>query len=458
MARNQARSLPNGMSPDSSAMRQLWRRIGFLFGALVVFRIGAHIPVPGINPDAWARIFSQNEDTFLGLFNMFSGGALEMMSIFALGIMPYISASIVIQLMTAVVPTLEQLRKEGESGRRKITQYTRYLTVVLALIQSFGVAAGLHSQGASLVGDIGGMALASYYFVAVTSLVTGTVFLMWLGEQITERGIGNGISMIIFAGIVVGLPGAVTQLFEAARQGEMNLLVMLLVLVIAIAVIYAVVFVERGQRRITVNHARRQEGRKIYAAQQSHLPLKVNMAGVIPAIFASSILLFPASISQWFGSAGGESAWSDTLRSVTDALLPGTPLYILLFTAGIVFFCYFYTALMFNPKDVADNLKKSGAYIPGIRPGEQSARYIDTVMSRLTLIGAGYMSAVCLLPIILQETANVPFYLGGTSLLIVVVVVMDFWAQVNAHMMSTQYEKLMKKSNMKGYGSTGLVR
>ena len=302
------------------------------------------------------------------------------------------------------------------------------------------------------------MALASYYFVAVTSLVTGTVFLMWLGEQITERGIGNGISMIIFAGIVVGLPGAVGQLFEAARQGEMNLLVMLLVLVIAIAVIYAVVFVERGQRRITVNHARRQEGRKIYAAQQSHLPLKVNMAGVIPAIFASSILLFPASIGQWFGSAGGESAWSDALRSVTDALLPGTPLYILLFTAGIVFFCYFYTALMFNPKDVADNLKKSGAYIPGIRPGEQSARYIDTVMSRLTLIGAGYMSAVCLLPIILQETANVPFYLGGTSLLIVVVVVMDFWAQVNAHLMSTQYEKLMKKSNMKGYGSTGLVR
>lgn len=458
MAKNTAQSLPNGMNPGSPALRELWRRIGFLLGALVVFRIGAHIPVPGINPDAWARIFSDNEDTFLGLFNMFSGGALEMMSIFALGIMPYISASIVIQLMTAVVPTLEQLRKEGEAGRRKISQYTRYLTVVLALIQSFGVAAGLHGQGASLVADQVGLAVASYYFVAVTSLVTGTVFLMWLGEQITERGVGNGISMLIFAGIVVGLPGAIGQLFEAAQQGELNLLVMLIVFAVAIGVIYGVVFVERGQRRITVNHARRQEGRKVYAAQQSHLPLKVNMAGVIPAIFASSILLFPASISQWFGSAGGESGWSDVMRQVTDALSPGTPLYVLLFTAGIVFFCYFYTALMFNPKDVADNLKKSGAYIPGIRPGEQSARYIDTVMGRLTLIGATYIAAVCLLPIVLQEAANVPFYLGGTSLLIVVVVVMDFWSQVNAHLMSTQYEKLMKKSNMKGYGSTGLVR
>ncbi|PKM22547.1 MAG: preprotein translocase subunit SecY, partial [Gammaproteobacteria bacterium HGW-Gammaproteobacteria-14] len=439
MAKNRAQSLPNGMSPDSSATRELMRRIGFLLGALVVFRIGAHIPVPGINPDRWAAIFSDNRDTFLGLFNMFSGGALEMMSIFALGIMPYISASIVIQLMTAVVPTLEQLRKEGEAGRRKITQYTRYLTVVLALIQSFGVAAGLYSQGATLVPEGGGgMALASFYFVAVTSLVTGTVFLMWLGEQITERGIGNGISMLIFAGIVVGLPGAIANLFESARQGEINLLIMLLVFAIAIAVIYGVVFVERGQRRITVNHARRQEGRKIYAAQQSHLPLKVNMAGVIPAIFASSILLFPASISQWFGSAGGESRWSGTLQTITDALMPGQPLYVVLFTAGIVFFCYFYTALMFNPKDVADNLKKSGAYIPGIRPGEQSARYIDTVMGRLTLIGATYMSLVCLLPIVLQAAWNVPFYLGGTSLLIVVVVVMDFWAQVNAHLMSTQ--------------------
>lgn len=460
MAKNRAQTMNSGnANVDTSGLKELWRRIGFLLGALLVFRAGSHIPVPGIHPERLAEMFSGTEDTILGMFNMFSGGNLERMSIFALGIMPYISASIVIQLMTAVVPSLEQLRKEGEQGRRKITQYTRYLTLALALIQSFGMAAGLLGQGVTLVPDGAvAMQIASYYFVAVTTLVTGTMFLMWLGEQITERGIGNGISMLIFAGIVAGLPTAVVQLFESARQGEISLIVMLLVLAIAIGVIFGVVWVERGQRRITVNYARRQEGKRVYAAQQSHLPLKVNMAGVIPAIFASSILLFPASISSWFSSSADSSAFSRAMQSVTDALQPGTPLYVLLFTFGIVFFCYFYTALVFNPKDVADNLKKSGAYVPGIRPGEQTARYVDTVMGRLTLIGAVYMTLVCLLPVGLQAVWNVPFYLGGTSLLIVVVVVMDFWSQVNAHLMSTQYDKMMKKANLKGYGASGLVR
>jgi len=329
---------------DGSALRGLWKRIGFVLGALLVFRVGAHIPVPGIHPDRWAQLFSGQQDTFLGMFNMFSGGALERMSIFALGIMPYISASIIMQLMTAVSPKLEQLKKEGEQGRRKITQYTRYLTVILAILQSFGVAAGLYSQGVTLVPETAPFPqVMSFYFVAVTSLVTGTVFLMWLGEQITERGIGNGISLLIFAGIVAGLPGAIAQTFEATRQGEMNLLVLLLVLIVAIAVVYAVVFIERGQRRITVNYARRQQGRQAYAAQQSHLPLKVNMAGVIPAIFASSILMFPASLTQWFGQAT-ESRTGEVLRQIGDALLPGTPLYVLLFTLGIFFFCFFYAA------------------------------------------------------------------------------------------------------------------
>lgn len=460
MAKTRAQTLNAGAGggPDGNTLRELWRRLAFVFGALVVFRIGAHIPVPGMDPVALQRLFDNSRDGILGMLNMFSGGSLENMSIFALGIMPYISASIIMQLMSAAVPSLEQLRKEGEAGRRKISQYTRYLTVVLALIQSFGMSAGLYSQGFTLVPDgAAGMDVASFYFVAVTSLVTGSVFLMWLGEQITERGIGNGISMLIFASIVVGLPTAIGQLFESAKQGEMNLLIMLLVVAIALAVVFFVVYVERGQRRITVNYARRQQGKRVFAAQQSHLPLKVNMAGVIPAIFASSILLFPASIGSWV-STTSDSWWSTMMQTATDALRPGTPLYVLLFTLGIVFFCYFYTALMFNPKDVAENLKKSGAYIPGIRPGEQSARYIDTVMGRLTLIGATYMTLVCLLPLILQATANVPFYLGGTSLLIVVVVVMDFWSQVNAHLMSTQYEKMMKKANLKGYGGTGLVR
>lgn len=457
MARNRAKSAQTAGS-DKSSLSELWRRLGFLFGALLIYRIGTHIPVPGIDADQMAQLFSDNSDTILGMFNMFSGGALERMSIFALNIMPYITASIIIQLMSAVNPKLEQLRKEGESGRRKITQYTRYLTVGLATVQSFGVAAGLLSQGVTLLPDNPApMQLASFYFVAVLTLVTGVVFLMWLGEQITERGIGNGISMLIFASIVSGLPGAVAQTFEATRQGEMSLLALLLIFAVAVGVVAFVVFVERGQRRITVNYARRQEGKRVYAAQQSHLPLKVNMAGVIPAIFASSMLLFPASITQWVGS-GSDSVAGQWLQRIADALAPGTPLYVLLFTLAIVFFCFFYTALVFNPKDVADNLKKSGAYIPGIRPGEQSARYIDTVMGRLTLIGSAYMTLVCLLPLALQGIWNVPFYLGGTSLLIVVVVVMDFWSQVNAHLMSTQYEKLMKQTNMKGYGGTGLVR
>jgi len=459
MAKNRAHTLNKNTTGRGGAARELMRRLGFLAGAFLVFRIGAHIPVPGMNPDALEQMFNNNQDTILGLFNMFSGGSLERMSVFALGIMPYITAAIIIQMMTPVLPSLDQLRKEGEQGRRKLTQYTRYLTVLLGAVQSFGVCAGLASQGITLLPEgATSMQVGGFYFVAVSTLLTGTVFLMWLGEQITERGVGNGISMLIFASIVSGLPGAVAQTFESARQGDLSLLGMLLVFVVVLAVIFGVVFMERGQRRITVNYARRQQGRRIYAAQQSHLPLKVNMAGVIPPIFASSMLLFPASLTQWFSSANSDSLMGQMLRSVSDALMPGTPLYILLFTLAIMFFCYFYTALVFNPKDIADNLKKSGAYIPGIRPGEQSTRYIDTVMGRLTLIGAVYMTLVCLLPLGLQAVWNVPFYLGGTSLLIVVVVVMDFWSQVNAHLMSTQYEKLMKKANLKGYGSTGLVR
>ncbi len=378
---------------------------------------------------------------------MFSGGALERMSIFALGIMPYISASIIMQLMTAISPQLEQLKKRGESGRRKISQYTRYGTVVLALVQAIGMSVGLGSQGVAFSNDFG------FYFVAVTTFVAGAMFMMWLGEQITERGVGNGISMLIFAGIVAGLPRAIGQSFESARQGDINIFALIGVGLLAVAIIAFVVFIERGQRRIAVHYAKRQQGRKVFAAQTSHLPLKVNMAGVIPAIFASSILLFPASLGSWFGQSEG-LGW---LQDVAQAIAPGQPLNILLFTAGIVFFCFFYTALMFNPKDVAENLKKSGAFIPGIRPGEQSARYIDGVLTRLTMFGALYMTAVCLLPQFLVVAAHVPFYLGGTSLLIVVVVVMDFMAQVQSHLVSHQYESLMKKANLKGYGS-GMLR
>ncbi len=435
---------PGQLPLNQKGLGELWARLRFLFLAIVVYRIGTHIPVPGINPDRVADLFTQNQGTILGLFNMFSGGALERMSILALGIMPYISASIIMQLLTAVTPSLEQLKKEGDAGRRKITQYTRYGTVALATLQGIGMSVGMVGQGLAYMPDM------MFYVVSVTSLVTGAVFMMWLGEQITERGIGNGISMLIFAGIVAGLPSAIGQSFEQARQGELNILLLLGITVLAIAVIFFVVFVERGQRRITVNYAKRQQGRKMFAGQSTHLPLKVNTAGVIPAIFASSLLLFPASIAQWFGQGADSADW---LQELALAIGPGQPLNIILFSALIVFFCFFYTSLMFNPSEVADNLKKNGAYIPGIRPGEQSARYIDTVLTRLTLVGAVYITLVCLLPQFLVVWAKVPFYLGGTSLLIAVVVVMDFMAQVQSHLMSHQYESLMKKSNLKGSGA-----
>lgn len=433
-------SLPAGMQ---SGLGELWSRIRFLLLAILVYRIGAHIPVPGINPDSLAALFERNRDTILSMFNMFSGGALERMSIFALGIMPYISASIIMQLLTVVSPQLEQLKKDGEAGRRKMSQYTRYGTLGLAIIQSVAIAGGLASQGVAF--DTG----PGFYFTAAVTLTCGTMFMMWLGEQITERGIGNGISMLIFAGIVAGLPGAVGQSFEAARQGELNILILLGIAVFAIAVVGFVVFMERGQRRITINYAKRQQGRKVFAAQTSHLPLKVNMAGVIPPIFASSLLLFPGSLGTWFGQNEG----MDWLQDISLVLGPNQPLYIVLFSLAVVFFCYFYTAVTFNPKDVAENLKRSGAFIPGIRPGEQTARYIDGVSARLTFFGALYITAVSLIPQFLVMAANVPFYFGGTSLLIVVVVVMDFMAQVQSHLMSHQYSSLMKKANLKTIGN-----
>jgi preprotein translocase subunit SecY len=425
-----------------SGLGELMARLRFVLLAIIIYRIGTHIPVPGMNPDQIAAMFDQSQGTVLGLFNMFSGGALERMSILALGIMPYISASIIMQLMSAVSPQLEALKKEGEAGRRKISQYTRYLTVVLATVQGTGMVVGLANSGMAYSVGI------TFYFTAVVSLVTGAVFMMWLGEQVTERGIGNGISLLIFAGIVAGLPSAIGQSIEQARQGEINILVLLLILALAIAVIYLVVFIERGQRRITVNYAKRQQGNKVTQGQQSHLPMKVNMAGVIPAIFASSLLLFPASIAQWFGQGEG----MEWLQEVSLAIGPGQPLNILLFTMLIVVFCFFYTALMFNPKEMADNLKRSGAFLPGIRPGDQTANYIDNVMTRLTMFGSLYIAMVCLLPQFLVVMWNVPFYLGGTSLLIVVVVVMDFMSQVQSHLMSHQYEGMMKKANLKGYG------
>ena len=437
------------MPAMGSGLSELWARLRFVLLAIVVYRIGAHIPVPGINPDQLAALFREQQGTILGMFNMFSGGALERMSVLALGIMPYISASIIMQLMTAVSPHLEQLKKEGEAGRRKISQYTRYGTVLLALIQATGMSVGLASQGIAYSADF------SFYFTAVVTFVAGAVFMMWLGEQITEKGIGNGISLLIFAGIVAGLPSAVGQAFELARnEGAWNVLPLLALTVLGVATVAFVVFIERGQRRLKVNYPRRQVGNKMYAGQSSYLPLKVNMAGVIPAIFASSILLFPASIGQWVG-AGEGMEW---LQRASQALGPGQPLYILLFGAAVVFFCFFYTALVFNPKDVADNLKKSGAFLPGIRPGEQTARYIDKVMTRLTLFGALYITAVSLMPQFLIVAWNVPFFFGGTSLLIVVVVVMDFMAQVQSHLMSNQYDSVMKKSNLKGYGSGGIMR
>ena len=427
---------------NTKGLGELLARLRFLFAAIIIYRIGTHIPVPGFDPDRLAELFTQNQGTYLGLFNMFSGGALERMSILALGVMPYISASIIMQLLSATVPALEQLKKEGDSGRRKINQYTRYGTVFLALIQGTAMAVGFASQG--LAYEVNNM----FYMVAISSLVAGAVFLMWLGEQITERGIGNGISRLIFAGIVAGIPGAIGQALESARQGDLNPLVLVVVVLIAVAVVYFVVFIERGQRRLTVNYAQRQ-GRQAYNAQSSHLPLKVNMAGVIPAIFASSLLLFPASISQWFGSATNAPDW---LQDISLLIGPGQPLYVLMFSSLIIFFSFFYTALMYNPREVADNLKKGGAYLPGIRPGEHTAKYIDSVTTRLTLIGGIYITLICLMPQFLNVYFNVPFYLGGTSLLIAVVVSMDFMAQVQSHLMSQQYDSLMKKANLKNVG------
>ena len=425
-------------------LSELKNRLLFVLGALLVFRIGTYIPVPGINPDALAALFDQQRDSILGMFNMFSGGALERLSVFALGIMPYISASIIIQLMTKVIPTLEQLSKEGQSGKRKITQYTRIGTVCLATFQALGVAITLESQTAGATNVVVDPGLI-FRISTVATLVTGTMFLMWLGEQITERGIGNGISLIIFAGIVAGLPSALGGTFSLQSEGTISSGVLLLLIMIIIAVTAFVVFVERAQRRITVNYAKRQQGKKMYAAQSSHLPLKVNMAGVIPPIFASSIILFPATLGKLFSNSEG-MGW---MQSMADAISPGQPLYVLFYALGIFFFCFFYTAIMFNPRETADNLKKSGAFIPGIRPGENTSRFIDAIMSRLTLIGAVYITGVCLLPEFLILNWNVPFYFGGTSLLIIVVVTMDFMAQIQTYIMSHQYEGLMKKANLK---------
>ncbi|MFO7190026.1 MAG: preprotein translocase subunit SecY [Pseudomonadota bacterium] len=421
---------------------ELRQRLFFLLGCLVVFRIGTFIPVPGINPVALARFFEEQQGTILNMFNMFSGGALERLSIFALGVMPYISASIIIQMMAVVVPSLAAIKKEGESGRRKLTQYTRYGTVLLAAVQGLSAAIAFQNQG--VVINPG----PQFLMVSTVTLIAGTMFLMWLGEQITERGLGNGISMIILAGIVAGLPSAIGGTLELVRTGEINAAFALLMFMMVIGVTAFVVFVERGQRRIQVNYARRQQGRRVFAGQSTHLPFKLNMSGVIPAIFASSLLLFPATIASWSGTAEG-LGW---LQSIAAGLNPGQPLHMVLYGGLIIFFCFFYTALVFNSRETADNLKKQGAFIPGIRPGQQTGEYIDKVLTRLTLWGALYVTLVCLLPEFLISRFNVPFYFGGTSLLIIVVVSMDFQAQVAAHLMSHQYEGLMKKANLRGYG------
>jgi preprotein translocase subunit SecY len=437
---------PASMMGNQKGLGELWARLKFLILAIIVYRVGGHIPVPGIDPAQLANIFGQTENTIFGMANMFSGGALERMSVLALGVMPYISASIIVQLLTSVVPHLEQLKKEGEQGRRKINQYTRYGTVLLAIVQGAGMVSSLGSSNAFYANGI------SVYVLAAVSLVAGAMFMMWLGEQITERGIGNGVSMLIFAGIVAGLPAAIGQSLEQARQGDLNALLLAGIAIGVPALIYAIVFIERGQRRILVNYARRQVGRKVYQGQSTHLPLKVNTAGVIPAIFASSLLLFPATIAQMVGQREG----MEWLQDVALWIGPGQPLNILLFTALIVFFCFFYTAITFNPREVAENLKKGGAYVPGIRPGEHTAKYIDSVLTRLTIVGAIYIAIVCLIPQGLVMAFNVPFYLGGTSLLIVVVVVMDFMSQVQSHLMSAQYDTLLKKSNLKNYGNSSL--
>ena len=433
---------PATLLGDATRSADLRHRLLFLLGALVVYRVGSFIPVPGINPDQLRLLFEQQSGTILSMFNMFSGGALERLSIFALGIMPYISASIILQMGTHVVPALQQLRKEGESGRRKITQYTRYGTVVLAGFQAIAMAGAFQTQGVALAPGTG------FIMTAAITLVTGTMFLMWLGEQITERGIGNGISMIILASILAGLPSAIGGTLELVNTGGMNQAVPFLLAFLALGVMGAVVFMERAQRRIAVNYAKRQQGRRMYAGQTSHLPFKINMSGVIPPIFASSLILFPSTIASWVGTSQGAS-W---LQRLAASLSPGQPIYILLYAGLIIFFCFFYTALVFNSRDTAENLRRSGAFIPGIRPGQQTAEYIDKVLTRLTFWGAMYITAVCLIPEFLILEFQVPFYFGGTSVLIVVVVTMDFMAQLQAHMMTHQYEGLLKKANLRGYG------
>lgn len=435
------------LNPVGGGLAELKSRLLFVIIGILVYRLGAHIPVPGLDPLKLANYFNDQQNTIFGLFNMFSGGALSRVTVFAIGIMPYISASIMIQLFTVVSPKLDQIKKEGESGRRKINQYTRYLTLFLSIFQSLGMAKWLVSQQIALNADF------SFYFTAVVTLVTGTMFLMWLGEQITEKGVGNGISLIIFSGIVSSMPGAIASVFQQVKEGQMQALTMLLIASIVVVVTGFVVFMERAQRRIRVNYAQRTQGRKVYSAQSSHLPLKINMAGVIPPIFASSIILLPATLAQFFGKGKG----MDWLADIGMAMSPGQPLYLIVYALAILFFAFFYTALVFNPKDTADNLKKSGAYIPGIRPGEQTSKYIDQVMTRLTLVGAIYLVLVCLLPQIMMYTWHVPFYFGGTSLLIIVVVIMDFVAQIQAHLMAQQYDSLMKKASFKGTKLPGLL-
>lgn len=443
---------PDTTSLGGGKLTELRQRIFFVLGALIVFRLGAFIPIPGVDPNAVSALFQQTQGSIVDVFNMFSGGALSRLSVMALGVMPYISASIIMQMMSAVIPTLEQLKKEGEQGRRKITQYTRYGTVLLATFQALGIAVAVESQTAGGLPVVVTPGIA-FKVTTVATLVTGTMFLVWLGEQISERGIGNGISLIIFASIVAGLPSAVGGTLELARTGAFSPLFVLVLFVGTIVITGFVVFVERGQRRITVNYAKRQQGRRMMAGGSSHLPLKLNMAGVIPPIFASSIILFPTSIASFYGQGSGAN-W---LTNLATSVQPGQPIYVLLYAGMIIFFCFFYTALVFQPKEIADNLKKSGAFIPGIRPGEQSARYIDNVVSRLTLCGAMYLTVVCLIPEFLIVKWNVPFYFGGTSLLIIVVVMMDLMSQIQSYLMSRQYESLMKKSHLSG-GLGGLTR
>lgn len=445
---NQSSSSPLAAFGEVTKLTELRKRFFFLIGSLIVYRIGTFIPVPGIDPVALARFFQEQQGTILSMFNMFSGGALQRLSIFALGVMPYISASIIVQMMGVVVPSLQALRKEGEAGRRKLTQYTRYGTVALASFQGAAAAAAFQNQGVVLNPG------PQFIFIATVTLAAGTMFLMWLGEQITERGLGNGISMIILSGIVAGLPAAIGGTLELVRNGEINPALALILLIMVLGVTAFVVFVERGQRRIPVNYAKRQQGRRVFAGTTTHLPFKLNMSGVIPPIFASSLLLFPATIAGWFGTAEN-FGW---LQKVAASLGIGQPVHMVLYGALIIFFCFFYTALVFNSRETAENLKKSGAFIPGIRPGQQTAEYIDKVLTRLTVWGSLYVATVCLLPEILISQFNVPFYFGGTSLLIIVVVIMDFMSQMQAHLMSHQYEGLMKKANLRGYGRSGQLR